>query len=706
MRLSRYGMGWRTGIAAMAAVLLAACGGSDAARDSNQWLEELDSPRVQSWVAAENAKTLGILEKDSRYADNLAQATAIGNAPDRLPNPRFVNDVIGNFWQDSEHQRGIWRETTVADYESAQPQWKTVLDLDALAKAEGRNWVWEGMDCDPVTRIHCLVQLSEGGEDAVTVREFDRSIGQFVPDGFVLERGKQYTSWLDADTLLVSREWQPGEKTVSSYPYVVKRWQRGQSLDQAVELVRGEQSDGLGTAPVVLDSGSGKRVGLVVRRPTFYEVQYSLLGGDGQPVRLALPPKADVEGMVGNRVLVSLRQDWTTGGATFGSGSLISLDASEMAKDPEQLRATLVYAPGPQETVQSVLTTRDHLVLTSLYDVKGRATVYTPQPDGTWTGAPIPLPDNATVTAVDSDTRGDIAYLSVTSLLDPATIWRVNTATGAANPVKSAPARFDSSRFVVEQIKAPAPDGTQIPYFIVHAADMKYDGSNPTIMYAYGGFGISSTPGYNGLLGKAWLEHGGAYVIANIRGGGEYGPAWHDAALKTKRQTAFSDLAAVADDLIARSITTPRHLGIQGQSNGGLLMGVEFTQHPELWNAVDIGIPLLDMVRFEQIAAGASWVGEYGSVANPDERKFLESISPYTQLKSGVKYPEPFIWTTTKDDRVGPQHARKFAARLAELGDPYLFYEATQGGHGAGANIDEKARTNALEYTYFMRNLM
>ncbi|WP_067566583.1 prolyl oligopeptidase family serine peptidase [Nocardia acidivorans] len=699
------GFGWRAAIVAVVATVVTGCGGSGSSGDQFQWLEELDGPRTQSWVDTENAKTLGVLEQDPRYAENLTQATTLANAPDRLPVPEFRDGVIGNFWQDGEHKRGIWRETTVADYEAPQPRWKTVLDLDALAAAEGRNWVWEGMNCAPGRGTRCLVNLSEGGEDAVTVREFDRGTGQFVPGGFTSERGKQYVAWADDDTLLVSREWQPGEKTASGYPYIVKSWHRGESLDRATEVLRGDPADGLGTAPIVLDGGDGHRVRMVVRRPSFFEAQFDLIV-NGEPVRLTLPPKSELEGMIGNRVLVALRDDWTVGGATFQSGSLISLDADELARHPAAPRATVVYAPGPQEAFQSVMTTRGHAVVTSLYDVKGRATVYTPQPDGAWTATPVPLPDNATVYAVDADSRGETAYLSVTSLLTPATLWSVNAADGRLVPVKSAPARFDSSRFVVEQLKTDSADGTRVPYFIVHAAAMKYDGSTPTILYAYGGFGSSSTPAYNGLLGKSWLEKGGAYVIANIRGGGEYGPAWHEAALKTKRQRAFDDFTAVADDLIARDITTPRHLGIQGGSNGGLLMGVEFTQHPELWNAVDIQVPLLDMERYEQIAAGASWVGEYGSMSVPQERAFLESVSPYAHLKSGVKYPEPFVWTTSKDDRVGPQHARKFAARLADLGDPYFFYEATQGGHGAGANNDEKAHTSALEYTYFMRQLM
>ncbi|MFI1916080.1 prolyl oligopeptidase family protein [Nocardia sp. NPDC020380] len=703
--MGRSRIGRRMAALTLTAGVIAACGGSSGGGDPYLWLETVDSPRVQTWVSAENTKTQNVLEQDPRYADNLAQAVALGNAPDRLAVPTSIGGVIGNFWQDADHPRGIWRETAVADYEAPQPQWKTVLDLDAVAKTEGRNWVWKGMDCDPVTHQHCLVSLSDGGEDAVTVREFDRTAGNFVDGGFTLDRGKQMVSWADADTLLVSREWQPGEKTTSGYPYVVKRWHRGQPLDQAQEVLRGQQSDGLATAAFLLDDGTGRRLNVLARKPSFFDTEYSLLSG-AQPVPLALPAKSEVDGMVGGKVLVSLQQEWTAGGTKFPVGALVSLRADDMVADPANLKPTLVYAPGPQETVQQVLTTRDRVVVTSLYDVRGRATVYSAQPDGTWSGTPVPVPDNATVSAVDADSHGDTAYLAVASPVTPSTLWRLNAVTGAFDMVKSAPARFDSSGLVVEQSKATSPDGTKVPYFVVHAKDMKYDGSNPTIVYGYGGFGSSSLPGYDGILGKDWLAHGGVYVIANIRGGGEYGPAWHDAALKTQRQRAFDDFAAVAKDLIGRNITTPRHLGIEGASNGGLLMGVEFTQHPELFNAVDIGVPLLDMERYEQIEAGASWVGEYGSMSNPAERAFLESISPYAQLKKGVQYPQPFIWTTTKDDRVGPQHARKFAARLAEYGDPYFFYEGTEGGHGAGANNDEKAHTTALQYTYFMRQLM
>jgi prolyl oligopeptidase len=353
-----------------------------------------------------------------------------------------------------------------------------------------------------------------------------------------------------------------------------------------------------------------------------------------------------------------------------------------------------------------VATTRSRLLISTTHNVRGRAFVYRPLPHARWSAHQLDLPDNASVTIADTDPHGDAAFLSVTGYLTPTTLWLLDAPTAALSVAKALPAKFDAAKDVVEQREAASTDGTLIPYFIVHPKDMPLDGSNPTILYAYGGFQISLTPAYSANIGKLWLERGGVYVVANIRGGGEFGPAWHDAGLKTHRQRIYDDFAAVARALIADNVTSPAHLGIQGGSNGGLLMGVEFTQHPELWNAVDIQVPLLDMLRFEKIAAGASWVGEYGSVAVPEQRAFLAAISPYNNIKPGTAYPEPFIWTTTKDDRVGPQHARKFAARLAEYKIPYLFYEVTEGGHGAGANLIERAKTTALEFTYFIRKLM
>ena len=600
--------------------------------------------------------------------------------------------------------RGIWRRTTLDDFSQAEPAWETVLDLDALSAAEKANWVWEGADCRWPEERRCLLLLSDGGEDAVTVREFDLVTKQFVPGGFALPRGKQDTAWEDDDTLLVSREWVPGEMTASGYPYVVKRLKRGQPLSSAVEIYRGKPSD-ISVNPLVLHDGDGNRVTLILRGVTFFTGEYYVLTPGGLR-QLAVPLKSDVSALVAGRLLLTLREDWTVNGRTFAQGSLVAVNLSDAIADPANLKPVLVYAPGPRESLDQVAATKSRLVLTAYHDVKGRAFISTPAAGGAWTSSPLDLPDDATISLVDANMRDERAFLSVTSFLTPTTLWLTDAASGSLNVVKSLPPRFDASNDVVEQREATSKDGTKVPYFIVHPKNMKYDGSNPTILYAYGGFQVSMTPSYSSAMGKLWLERGGVYVLANIRGGGEFGPAWHEAGLTVHRQRVYDDFAAVARDLIATGVTSPRRLGIQGGSNGGLLMGVEFTQHPELWHAVDIQVPLLDMLRYEKIAAGASWVGEYGSVSNPEQRAFLASISPYDNIKAGVKYPEPFIWTTTKDDRVGPQHARKFAAKLSAMGIPYLYYEVIEGGHGSGANLKERAHTTALEMTYFTRKLM
>ncbi len=672
--------------------------------DPYVWLEALSNPRVDAWVKAENAKTVGVLEQDPRFQTLNAEALSIAEAKDRIPTPRFLGDAVYNFWQDADHVRGLWRKTGLDDYSKPDPTWTPVLDLDQLAKDEKANWVWHGAACRRPDERVCLVSLSDGGEDAVTTREFDLATGQFVKGGFELPKSKGDASWIGDDELLVARDWGKGTMTTSGYPFVVKTLKRGQRLSAAHEIFRGKPSDtGVGTE--TFEDGDGHRAVFIQRDVSFFEAETYLVKG-GKAVKLALPAKVRVAELVAGRLLLTLKQDWSVGGKSFAQGSLVSLDLAAAEADPQHLAPTLVYAPGPRQSLDEVAATKSRLIVTGFDNVKGWAAIYTPGAGGTWSAQKLDLPDNASIGVVDTQSKGNQAFLSVTGFLAPTTVLLADTASGSTAIVKALPPKFDASKDVVEQKQATSKDGTRIPYFIVHPAAMALDGSNPTVLYAYGGFNDAVTPFYSGAIGKLWLERGGVFVVANIRGGGEFGPAWHEAGLKTHRQRIYDDFAAVAEDLIASKVTSPRRLGIQGGSNGGLLMGVEFTQRPELWNAVDIQVPLLDMLRFEKIAAGASWVGEYGTVAKPDERAFLASISPYANLKPGVKYPEPFVWTTTKDDRVGPQHARKFAARLAELGTPYLFYEVTEGGHGSGANLKERARTTAMEWTYFSRKLM
>jgi len=674
------------------------------APDPYLWLEDVSSPRVDAWVKTENTKTLDVLEKDPRFPALNAQALAIAEAKDRIPTPRFLGDAVYNFWQDADHVRGIWRKTDLASYRTDTPAWTTVLDLDQLAKSEKANWVWHGADCRRPDERICLINLSDGGEDADTVREFDLATGQFVKGGFTLPKSKQNAVWADADDLLVSRDWGKGTMTTAGYPFVVKTLKRGQKLSAAKEIFRGKPAD-TQVNPAVFEDADGHKAMFIQRAVSFFETETYLVKGD-KAVKLAIPLKAQIQDLVAGRLLVKLDQDWSAGGTSFNQGSLVSLDLAAVDADPAHLSPTLVYAPGPRASLDQIASTKSNLIVTSYENVRGRASVYTPAANNTWTERKLDLPDNSSIEVVDAQSHGEDAFLSVTSFLIPSSVVLADTGTGEIATVKTLPAKFDASKDVVDQHEATSKDGTKIPYFVVHPAGMAMDGNNPTVLYAYGGFQVSITPFYSANIGKLWLERGGVFVIANIRGGGEFGPAWHEAGLKTNRQKIYDDFAAVAEALIADKVTSPRRLGIQGGSNGGLLMGVEFTQRPDLWNAVDIQVPLLDMLRFEKIAAGPSWVGEYGTVSKPDEKAFLAKISPYNNIKAGVKYPEPLVWTTTKDDRVGPQHARKFAARLGEMGIPYLFYEVTEGGHGAGANLKEKAKTTALELTYFSRKLM
>jgi prolyl oligopeptidase len=685
--------------------LIAVCTAAAAPPDDPYlWLEDAHSDRAMNWVKAENAKTDGVLEHDPRFTPLFHAAKVIAEAKDRIPEPSMLAGQIFNFWQDAEHAHGVWRATSPADFQTEAPHWHTVIDLDALSKVEKANWFWKGAACHEPEQQRCIVNLSDGGEDAVTLREFDLARSAFVEGGFSLPSGKQDFAWADADTLLLAREWQPGEMTRSGYAFVVKSIKRGQPLDAAVEVYRGSPDD-VGVSPLSLSDGTGHTAAFIQRAVSIFDFEYYLLGPKG-PAKLAMPMKANLLAILDGRLIVDLHEDWQRAGqATIRQGSLVSLELSAVGADPQHLRPAVVYAPGPREALVDAGATRGHLLVHTLDNVNGRAYAYVPQAGNSWSRRQIGLPDNISVDLIDTDLHSEVSFLQVTGFLTPPKLMLADLAKQTLTTVKTLPAKFDASADVVEQFTAGSKDGTKIPYFIVHPKGMKMDGSTPAILNAYGGFLDARTPTYSGELGKLWLERGGIFVLANIRGGGEFGPAWHEAGLKTHRQRIYDDFAAVAQDVIAKGFTSSAHLGIMGGSNGGLLMGVEFIQHPQLWGAVDIQVPLLDMLRYEQIAAGASWVAEYGSVSVPEERNFLASISPYQNLKAGVKYPQPLIWSTTKDDRVGPQHARKFAAKLAAMGVPYLYFEVIEGGHGAGATIDERAKMHAREYTYFSSKL-
>ena len=676
--------------------------------DENTWLEDIHGERQLAWVKKENARTAAVLEKDSHFAPLEADALKVLQSPERLATPTFRGGTVYNTWQDNEHVRGIVRRTTLEDYLQEKPQWETVLDYDALSKAEKQSWVGEGLTCLQPDEEVCLAELSAGGEDAETLREINLKTGKFVEGGFVLPRSKQTAAWVDNDTILIARDWGPGTMSDAGYAITVRAWKRDTPLDSAQEVFRGEKQDnGYGDIPIVFKDFQGHRASMVRRALTTFEREYYLLLPE-EARKLELPRRATVNGLLDGELLVTLNENWTPQGQakSYPQGSVISLDLEAARKDPKRLKPRLVFSPTAQEFAQQVTTTRNHLLMTTLEQVQGRAYVYTRGAKGPWTRTRLPVEDNQTVEIVTTNHKDDRFFLQVSGFLTPPSLCLGDAAAGSMRVVKSQPPLFDATHDVVEQSEATSKDGTRVPYFLVHRRALRYDGSNPTMMTAYGGFNIAETPTYSAVTGRLWLERGGVYVLANIRGGGEFGPAWHEAGLKTHRQCIYDDFYAVAQDLVTRKITSPRRLGIIGGSNGGLLMGVEFTQHPEMWQAVVIASPLLDMLAFEHLSAGASWVGEYGSVSVPAEQAFLASISPYNQLKPRMPYPESLIITSTNDDRVGPVHARKFAARMEEFHEPFFYDEFTEGGHSPGADKREEARTRAEYFTYLTMKLM
>jgi prolyl oligopeptidase len=696
---------FKTMAAAILMTIIPAAAPAQDSADPHQWLEEVRGEKALAWAKAESDKTLKAFQSDRRYQGLYDRALEILQAKDRIPFVQMRPDGLYNFWQDETNVRGLLRRTTLASYRTPEPVWEPVLDIDALAKAEGKSWVYKGMQCLPPAMDRCLVNLSDGGRDANVMREFDTSERRFVPGGFALPEGKGGGDWEDQDTIIVAHDWGAGTMTESGYPFVAKRLRRGQNLDQAVEIYRGERSD-VGAGAFVLRDGAGRAHGLIgYRNVGSHETRYTLLRARGN-VALNLPERANLEGIVDGRLLVRLSEAWQApGGSSFATDSLISYDLEQWKRDPLTAPPSLVFAPGPRQTLSGVATTKDRLLVNVLDNVRGRAFVYD-YAGGKWRSSEIGLPRNATIGIAAASDTSDEAMFSITDYLTPTTLWWYDAAAGKLETVKTTPPRFDASRHVVEQLEATSRDGTKIPYFLIRPKAMKADGTTPTLLTGYGGFQSSQVPSYSGTMGRLWLEAGNAFVVANLRGGGEFGPKWHQDAQGANKQRTWDDYIAVAEDLIRRKVTSPRRLGVVGGSQGGLLVGTAITQRPELFNAAIVQVPLFDMLRYHLIGAGASWISEYGDPRKPEQLAWLKGYSPYQKLTRGVKYPMPFIHSSTADDRVTPVHGRKAAARLAELKQPYYYYENMEGGHAAAANLPETARRLAMEYVYATERLV
>ncbi|HEX2080722.1 MAG TPA: prolyl oligopeptidase family serine peptidase [Longimicrobium sp.] len=661
------------------------------------WLEEVEGDRALAWVREHNQATLQELEAHPAYRPIFERAMRILNARERIAMPDVRGDRVYNFWVDEQKPRGVWRRTTWASYLGGSPAWETVLDVDSLARAEGVNWSWGGATClEPESRL-CLVRLSRGGADAVEVREFDTAARRFVQGGFFLPEGKQSVAWRDADALLVARDFGEGTMTTSGYARTVRLWRRGAELGAAPTLIEIPATDmGVWTWTTrTADRGYH----IVTHRPSFFESAIHLLQGD-RLVKLDLPLDADYY-LVRDQLAVYLRSPWEAGGRTLPAGSLVAISMDRFLAGGRDFQ--VVVQPGERSTIQGVSSTRDYLLVSMLNNVRGELRRFSLR-DGRWTGETVPAPGVGSVDVADVTSHDNRFFFTFAGFTQPTTLY-LSDDDGRVREVARLPEMFDASNLTVEQFEATSADGTRIPYFVVRRQNVAMDGNNPTLLYGYGGFEAAETPAYSATVGSAWLERGGVYVLANIRGGGEFGPAWHRAGLKENRQRVFDDFIAVAQDLVARRITSPRRLGIMGGSNGGLLVGVAFTQRPELFNAVVAQVPLLDMRRYNRLLAGASWMAEYGNPDIPAEWAYIGRYSPYQNVRSGQRYPRVLFVTTTRDDRVHPGHARKMAAKMESMGYPVYFYENTEGGHGSGVTSEQRARMYAVIYTYLLKQL-
>lgn len=678
--------------------------------DDHLALEEVNGTEAMAFVAASNQRALAALTGDRRYETFRRQAEAILTATDRIPGPSFLGEGIGNFWQDAANPKGIWRRTTLDSYRSANTDWEILLDIDALARAEGRDWVFKGTDCLAPDETRCLVSLSDGGKDAVVVREFDTATRRFVDGGFSLPEGKHRLEWLDRDTLLVATDFGPGTLTESGYPFIVKSLKRGQTLAQATEVYRGDIGDGgYGVSPTVYRDRTGAIQAVLINRPldTFRSETWEVV--DGRPVKLNLPERVSVYGVQGGSFILSPDEDWARPGRSHKAGSLLAIciPCVRPTDGPVVIsnQVETIFDPTDRQSIGSVRVMHDRVVVAISDNVVGRLAVFHNRGEFGWPRTDIATPDNVDVSLGDSSKSRGTFFVSTQGFLTPQTL-SLATVTGTADVIRQAPARFDASTHVTEQFEARSSDGTMIPYFVTRPRDMAMDGSAPTILFGYGGFQASFPPAYKPEMGKLWLENGGVFVQANIRGGGEFGPEWHQAALNGNRQLAFDDFAAVAADLHRRGISSPRRTGIYGRSNGGVLTSVTMTQHPELINAAVIESPLIDMLRYHELPAGASWIGEYGDPRIPEEAAWIARYSAYQNLRPGTDYPRVYLTTNTRDDRVHPAHSRKFAARLEQMGVDHLYYEETSGGHSNDADPVANARRWARHYVYLSQQLM
>ena len=689
--------------------------------DPHLWLEEVQGERALAWVRARNAESEGELQARPGFTTLKARLREVLDSREQIPYVTRRGDWLYNFWRDADNPRGLWRRTTLAEYRKAKPAWETVIDVDALGKAEKENWVWSRSSCLGPDHRRCLIALSRGGADATVVREFDTVTKTFVDGGFTLPEAKASVEWVDADSIYVGTDFGAGSLTDSGYPRVIKHWKRGTPLAAATTVFEGQAKDV--AAYVSVDPTPGFERTTFGRAVTFYSDEVWLLEGPspaGKPVRVDKPADAKLS-FWREHVLIELRSDWTVGGRTWPRGALLAGKAAAYLKGERNFSA--LFVPTATRSLASFGATKTRLVLDVLDNVASRIEEWQPAADIAKDGwrkrdVKAPYPGSLSVTPLHDpqlkdDPLAEAYFLNVADFLQPDTLQLGKTGSDEREVLKSRPTFFDATGMRAEQRFATSKDGAKVPYFVIWPKGVKSgkdaDGKNPTLLYGYGGYEVSLTPWYSGAIGRAWTGQGGVYVLANIRGGGEFGPGWHQAAIKADKQKSYDDFAAVAEDLIRQKITSPQHLGIQGGSNGGLLVGAVMVQRPELFNAVVCQVPLLDMQRYHKLLAGASWMAEYGDPDKAEEWAWISKYSPYQNVKppasADSKMPKVLFTTSTRDDRVHPGHARKMAAKMREQGHPLLYWENIEGGHGGAADNGQRAQMMALEYTFLWQQL-
>lgn len=692
---------------ALALALMVAMGTTMAAdEDPYLWLEEIESKQALAWVTEQNTRALGRLTEDKRFEEIFGATLHDLTQTDRLPALRLIGDNVYDLLQDADHARGLWQRSPLKSYIDGAPKWETVLDIDALDAKEKRSWVFRDVICLPPEYKRCMLQLSPGGSDASEWREFDLEKKDFVADGFDLPEAKTWLSWRDADTLLVTIAMGGDTETSSGYGRQLRVWQRGTPFSEA-EVIFDVPADHMTVQPRLF-SDENTNYALLGDMVTIFQSDYYLLGENNDVSRLHLPEAFQLTNVHKGWVVGLLQAPWKN----LPQGALVGFQMNDLLEPPES--GTVIFAPNEAQAVQSLLgggvVATDHgLYFNILNDVVGEL-LRASFDDEEWTTTRVSLPGNGTTSIVAAAGKTDTVIARFESFTQPPTLFATE-AGETPRQVDQLEEKIDSKAYVTEQFFATSSDGTRVPYFVVSPKGLKKDGRAPALLGAYGGFSLAITPGYMGTIFgqgapfKTILAAGGSYVLANIRGGGEYGPGWHQAGQFKNRQRVYDDFHAVARDLVARKITSHERLGIVGASNSGLLVGVAFTQGPELYGAVICGVPLLDMRRYHILLAGASWLGEYGDPDDPQMWEFIKTYSPYHNLKADRSYPEVFFFGSTKDDRVHPGHARKMAAKMAAMEHKFLFYENTEGGHGAAADLEQQAKLQALQSVYLLQTL-